>query len=393
MKTRTVNKREEIINLMKAAKRKLQIAVSWLTDELIISEMIEISKRVKIELLLSNDILNVYRYNEIRQLQNNGASVNKTGSDFPGISGFMHLKLMIIDEETVYGGSYNFTAAANENNENFDQYPWDRKDYYLEKFSELMKKAKDYQIGFENPEIIKEKIAEKFALDEKFRAELIRTTGNNYEKQKECMASERENIIKQEIKKENLRQSARQIQNGESKINRNGDLSASEGIKSKPHRFYGGKLITTFIGAKARNSYSYAFYQKKSLGKKFDSFKCHIDNDTLIAVGIIKLNNCQPYKIRIEARAGIPPQVYILNHDILPHPDIHMYDNRSLCLYYPGDLRWKDNLQIAETMIPWVYEWILFYELYNLSGIWEGAYVPHQQISRPLQADSKRVNN
>ena len=46
---------------------------------------------------------------------------------------------------------------------------------------------------------------------------------------------------------------------------------------------------------------------------------------------------------------------------------IQFFD-RSLCLYDPQDMPWTDQIVIAETIIPWIGEWIVFYELYKITG-------------------------
>jgi hypothetical protein len=71
------------------------------------------------------------------------------------------------------------------------------------------------------------------------------------------------------------------------------------------------------------------------------------------------------------------PNVYILKPNISPNSNIHIYKEGSLCLFYPGDLHWKENTSIAEYTIPWIFEWLLYYELYQLTGVWEGEYVAH----------------
>ena len=62
-----------------------------------------------------------------------------------------------------------------------------------------------------------------------------------------------------------------------------------------------------------------------------------------------------------------------------------MYDNSALCLFYPGDLSWKSNTSIAENTIPWIFEWILLYELFLVTGKWEAAAVEHGRLQDEVQ--------
>ncbi|MBU1820006.1 MAG: hypothetical protein KKG00_00660, partial [Bacteroidetes bacterium] len=93
--------------------------------------------------------------------------------------------------------------------------------------------------------------------------------------------------------------------------------------------------------------------------------------------------------IKIEFRAGTFPQVYILNPTVEPNADIHIYREGALCLFYPGDLRWRDKTSIAELTIPWIYEWIVYYELYLLTGKWEGDFVPHGNVKAIFNTQKK----
>ena len=58
-----------------------------------------------------------------------------------------------------------------------------------------------------------------------------------------------------------------------------------------------------------------------------------------------------------------------------------MYNDGSLCLFYPGDQKWTDYTKIAEYTIPWVIEWINLYEIWKLTGKWEAEESPvHNQV-------------
>ena len=201
----------------------------------------------------------------------------------------------------------------------------------------------------------------------------------------ELELSEREQLLKEEVKKAELRKTATAMQAGMAKVASSGQLSASEGMTSKPHRNYGGRLLTEFGGRKAKNSFSRAWLQKREIEAKYSFLKGRIVDDSLVCTGTIQPEGCSSYKIRLEYRSGAAPQVYIVEPQIVPHSDIHMYAEGSLCLYYPGDMRWTDRTSIAEYTIPWVVEWILCYELYQLTGKWEAEFVPHGIIGTCLE--------
>ncbi len=381
MENMSNNNREQIIALLDKAENKIQIAVSWLTDEVLINKLGEAAQKKKVELLLSCDALNVWRYSSIRELQSKGATVLKTGTNAPGVKGFMHAKFMIIDGTLAYGGSFNFTEGASFNYENFAKYDVETVQSFSSKFQNWWATAKDYTIDFENPDTVKKLVLQSFEMQEKFRKNLLSTFGVEQRKFAAGYVAERDGLIKAEIEKERIRETAKLMQSAKVSVAARGSLqNNTTGVVSKPHRFYGGRLITKFNGQKQPNSFSYAIIQKKEIEKKFSFLNCRIVNDALICRGEFKPGS-NAYNVRIEFRAGCFPQVYVFNPSIRPNSKIHIYSEGSLCLFYPGDLKWRDTTSIAEFTIPWIYEWILYYELYLLTGLWEGEYAPHGELN------------
>lgn len=42
----------------------------------------------------------------------------------------------------------------------------------------------------------------------------------------------------------------------------------------------------------------------------------------------------------------------------------------NLCLYYPGE--WNSTMNISDTIIPWISEWLYYFELWCITGKWLG---------------------
>ena len=220
-----------------------------------------------------------------------------------------------------------------------------------------------------------------FEMQERQRESLLANFDSEQRKYIDKEVAERDALIKAEIEKDKKRETVKAVQSANVTVSKTGTLATDKsGIASKPHKFYGGRFQTKFHGQKLPNSYSHAMLQKIEIEKKFSFLKCRIENDTLICRGIFQPDNCNAYNVRIEFRAGCFPQVYILSPEIRPNADIHIYSEGSLCLFYPGELKWKDTTSIAENTIPWIFEWILFYELHLLTGVWEGDFVPHGNL-------------
>lgn len=75
------------------------------------------------------------------------------------------------------------------------------------------------------------------------------------------------------------------------------------------------------------------------------------------------------------------PQVYVsveqLNIDDkenIPHKygikNINGEEYVNLCLYYPGE--WNSTMNISDTIIPWISEWLCHFEYWSITGKWCG---------------------
>jgi len=165
------------------------------------------------------------------------------------------------------------------------------------------------------------------------------------------------------------------------KIDRQGDLN-KDGTAAKPTRHHGGKFdkrISELMRPK-HQPYLKASIQQMNIERKFEFLKCNIIGNKLICRGFVQHEGIDRYQIRIEYKEGYYPKVFIDFPEIDPSIHIHMYSDKSLCLFYHPDLKWNDYLNIAEYFVPWTIEWIYNYELYKLTGKWEHEESPlHQQ--------------
>ena len=126
------------------------------------------------------------------------------------------------------------------------------------------------------------------------------------------------------------------------------------------------------------NKYALLLRQKRQIETHFSFLQCKVVSRVLICTGLLKPNGCKnEYKVKIEYVAGCEPKTTILEPNIEPCREIHMYQDHSLCLHYPPDLPWNEKILIHEYTIPWLVEWFMYYELYLINGyIWEGAESP-----------------
>jgi hypothetical protein len=106
-------------------------------------------------------------------------------------------------------------------------------------------------------------------------------------------------------------------------------------------------------------------------------FRSWVRDGVLFAEGDVRPTvRSVAYRVRIEYRADEPPQVRILSPELKPREDggrlPHVYPGNWLCLYLPGAGEWAPDLSLAHTIVPWISEWLFFYETWQVLGVWLG---------------------
>lgn len=122
--------------------------------------------------------------------------------------------------------------------------------------------------------------------------------------------------------------------------------------------------------------------------------KLPVKNDR-IAAGYLEFDiDIQPtdaskkYTANIKYRKGHHPEVYLKNQGILlnkeevkekmpPHCYKRVFvskDNEyvKLCLFRPKHKEWSPEHYLSETIVPWTWEWLYFYEIWRITGNWLG---------------------
>lgn len=120
--------------------------------------------------------------------------------------------------------------------------------------------------------------------------------------------------------------------------------------------------------------------QKKNIKRRYECFTSRVINRSkLRCYGAIRPNEGSPlYKVQIDYIPGYTPTVKVLSPDVKMTSKTHVYRGGDLCLFYPKDDPWKEAYLISEKIIPWTSEWLLYYELFLISGKWEGPEAPHE---------------
>lgn len=84
------------------------------------------------------------------------------------------------------------------------------------------------------------------------------------------------------------------------------------------------------------------------------------------------------YLIRLHYEEGHAPQIFVETPDLLKLargrkiPHIYSESPLQLCLYLPRSLEWQGHARLDETVVPWAYLWLEYFEEWLWSDDWKG---------------------
>jgi hypothetical protein len=84
------------------------------------------------------------------------------------------------------------------------------------------------------------------------------------------------------------------------------------------------------------------------------------------------------YRLRIKFRKYDFPDVFVLTPNLnelaggkrLPH--VYSTKPVRLCLHMPGSDEWTSDKSIADTIVPWTYLWLMYFEHWLATEEWQG---------------------
>ncbi len=107
------------------------------------------------------------------------------------------------------------------------------------------------------------------------------------------------------------------------------------------------------------------------------AFACSVRDGLLTCRGIIRPTAVnRAYRVRVEYLAKEFPKAFVEDPPLRRRqPDEripHTYDLDRPCLYFPRTGEWRSDKFIAHTIIPWLSEWLFYYEAWRATGQWLG---------------------
>jgi len=141
-----------------------------------------------------------------------------------------------------------------------------------------------------------------------------------------------------------------------------------------------GILETITLENARKNSGLYLLIEKILVESKYDWLQCVIVGNELLGQGYLSSKSSgKKYKVLIKYSYYHPwrfDRIWVVEPYVRYHPKTHMYCDHTLCLYYPRDLPVTRIIPLA-TMLPWIYEWLVKYEIWEKYKVWLGEEVPH----------------
>lgn len=122
--------------------------------------------------------------------------------------------------------------------------------------------------------------------------------------------------------------------------------------------------------------------QKALVEKYFNWLNLSIDvkNKSLEGKGILNIGE-KSYSIKLSFSPFFPfryDRIFVQDKSIKYNDNIHLYAvDLSLCLYHPIIDQPVLNKIPLFKMIPWISEWIVFYEQWKKYGVWFGKEIKH----------------
>ena len=131
-----------------------------------------------------------------------------------------------------------------------------------------------------------------------------------------------------------------------------------------------------------QNWFPFLIAQKALVEKYFNWLNLSIDvkNKSLEGKGILNIGE-KSYSIQLSFSPFFPyryDRIFVQDKSIKYNDNIHLYAvDLSLCLYHPIIDQPVLNKIPLFKMIPWISEWIIFYEQWKKYGVWLGKEIKH----------------
>jgi hypothetical protein len=116
--------------------------------------------------------------------------------------------------------------------------------------------------------------------------------------------------------------------------------------------------------------------QRAWLARVHRAFVCRVSTILVCRGAIRPWELACEYRFRIEYRLGHLPRTFIEEPKLeRRRPDEripHTYSDEEVCLFLPFTHEWHPSKPLALTIVPWLMQWLAFYEVWLCTEEWHG---------------------
>lgn len=117
--------------------------------------------------------------------------------------------------------------------------------------------------------------------------------------------------------------------------------------------------------------------QVASIKSKYPNFSITANHLQLKAIGDIRPTaRSVQYTIEVKYHLKEQPKVHVLKPELIVNYKNekipHVYPGNRLCLYQPKYREFTGSKFISDTIIPWTSLWLYHYEVWHVTGDWQG---------------------
>lgn len=120
-----------------------------------------------------------------------------------------------------------------------------------------------------------------------------------------------------------------------------------------------------------------AALQRLQFGK-LDNWTATLSHGRLKAQGTVQPGELsRVYEVEIEYQVEKRPRIWVRKPSLddidgAEEPRPHTFPDGSLCLYHGRQGDWSPADPIVDYIVPWISEWLMYYEIWVATGVWEG---------------------
>ncbi|TDO05394.1 hypothetical protein [Sunxiuqinia elliptica] len=91
----------------------------------------------------------------------------------------------------------------------------------------------------------------------------------------------------------------------------------------------------------------------------------------------------EEYQVKMIYKLAQSPNVFVISPQLRKRQKgddfNHVYDEGKqwLCLYYKKAREWNSGMLLADIVVPWISEWLFHYEIWSVTGKWNGGGISH----------------